>query len=110
MTNNQIYFSEKEFLMNRNGQGRHGKNGNGSGHGNHIHGVAGQGQGRRGGNFNRGRGMGRQTGPNIGQNQNHPVSEFIEGLQMEEKKAWLENFKAHLTERMNEVDQELGKL
>lgn len=101
--------------MNRNGQGRgigRGQRGNGNsmGRGNHRHGESSRGHGRRGRGMRFGRGMGWQSGPDAGIRQNRPISEFIAELDESEKKSWLENFKAHLTQRMSEVDEELGKL
>ena len=102
--------------MNRNGQGRgNGRRpgregaGKGTGRGNRPHGEAGPGQGRRGGGFGRGRGMGWQATSEDSPRYNRPVSDFINGLGDVEKKSWLEKFKAHLTQRMSEVDEELGK-
>ena len=103
--------------MNRNGQGRgNGRGlgregtGKGAGRGNRLQGEAGLGQGRRGGGFfGRGRGMGWQATSEDGARYNRPVSDFINGLGDVEKKSWLEKFKAHLTQRMSEVDEELGK-
>ncbi len=103
--------------MNRNGQGRgmgRGRrgNGNGQGRGNgRPYDEASFGQGRRGGGFGRGRGgWGWQSGPENGTQYNRPLSDFTDGMAASEKKSWLENFKAHLTRRMGEVDDELSKL
>ena len=102
--------------MNRNGQGRGngrrpGREGaeKGAGRGNRLHGEAGSGQGRRRGGFGHGRGIGWQAASENGPRYNRPVSDFIDGLGDVEKKSWLEKFKAHLTQRVSEVDEELGK-
>lgn len=103
--------------MNRNGQGRgNGRGtdregaGKGAGRGNRLHGEAGLEQGRRGDSFfGRDRRMGWQASSDDGPRYNRPVSDFIDGLGDVEKKSWLEKFKAHLTQRMSEVDEELGK-
>jgi len=95
--------------MNRNRQGR-GGNGRGLGYGNRRGMGAGLGQGRGSKGFGFGRGMGWQSSdPENDIRQNQPLSNFIEGLAPVEKKSWLQNFKAHLTRRMSEVDEELQK-
>ncbi len=95
--------------MNRNRQGR-GRNGKGQGYGKRQGAEASFGQGRGGRGFGRGRGIGWQsTDPENGIRWNQPLSNFTEGLAPAEKKSWLENFKAHLTRRMSEVDEELQK-
>ena len=97
--------------MNRNGQQRGmGRGKQGQGRGRHVHGEASRGHERRGRGSHGRHGMGWQVGPRVDERPHRPISEFIDGLDSNEKKAWLENFKAHLNERMSEVDKELGKL
>ena len=97
--------------MNKNSQGRgfgRGR-GNGWGRGRFQGDEADFGQGRRAGGFRRGRGWGWQSEPENGLRYNRPLSDLTAGIEPSEKKSWLENFKAHLTRRMSEVDEELGK-
>ena len=86
-------------------------------------GGRGQGRGQGGGagvGFGRGRGAGQGQGRGFfGANQfedqstgfweNRSLSEMSAGVPASEKKSWLEKFKAHLTRRMSEVDNELNK-
>lgn len=89
--------------MFRNGFGRRG-GGRGAGFG---------GRGRGGAGYGPGRGWGRGAGnwqndnwePGIGWNQ--PLSNLAAGVPESERKSWLERFKAHLSQRMNEVDEAL---
>ena len=95
------------------GQGRGAGMGNGLGRGQGRGRGAGLGRGR-GGGFGNGQGRGfwganQQASdwePGLGWNQ--PLSALSAGVPAAEKKSWLERFKAHLTRRMSEVDEELS--
>lgn len=91
--------------MFRNRNGRRGGQGRGAGYGGRGRGGAGYGPGR-------GRGWGRGADnwdndnwePGYG---NRPLSDLAAGVPANERKSWLERFKAHLSRRMNEVDEAL---
>ena len=105
--------------MFRNRQGGRGGQGRGAGN------QTGQGRGQGAG---RGAGLGRRQGVGFGNGQgrdfgganqsssdwepgvnwNQPLSALSAGVPAAEKKSWLERFKAHLTRRMSEVDEELS--
>ncbi len=101
------------MFINRNGgrgQGRGAGRGKGFGRGQGLGRGAGAGRGR--GGYGAGQGFGYQNAtdnwePGIGWNQ--PLSALANGVPEAEKKSWLENFKAHLLRRMDEVEQELKK-
>jgi len=103
------------MFRNRNGgrgQGRGAGRGNGLGRGQGLGRGAGAGRGRGGYGYGAGQGFGYQNAngdwePGIGWNQ--PLSALANGVPEAEKKSWLENFKAHLLRRMDEVEQELKK-
>ena len=91
------------------GQGRGAGMGNGQGRGQGLGRGAGSGQGR-GIDQGQGRGVGQQPS-NFGEGirQNQSLSQLSAGISAAEKKSWLERFKAHLINRMSEVDEELKK-
>ena len=100
---------------------RNRRDGRGFGRGAGLGYRAGRGQGYAdGAGFGRGRrfGLGQERGflnitpPGFlgrGFRQNLPLSELSAEIPLAEKKSWLENFKAHLSQRMAEVDEELKK-
>jgi len=97
---------------------RSGGRGQGRGAGNQSGQGRGQGQGRGAGGqgvgFGNGQGRGfggaNQSSSDLeqGVNWNQPLSTLSAGVPAAEKKSWLERFKAHLTRRMSEVDEELS--
>lgn len=103
------------MFRNRNGgrgQGRGAGQGSGQGRGQGLGRGAGSGRGRGFGN-GQGRGFGGANQPSSdwepGVGWNQPLSALSTGIPVAEKKSWLERFKAHLTRRMSEVDEELKK-
>ena len=103
------------MFRNRNGgrgQGRGAGFGNGQGRG--QGGGAGAGFGRgRGAGAGQGRGFfgtNQESNWGDGFRQNQSLSELSAGVPASEKRSWLERFKAHLTHRMSEVDEELNTL
>lgn len=70
-----------------------------------------RGQGRGAGNGRRGRGRGAENRQNDrwepGYGWERPLSDLVAGVPADERKSWLERFKAHLNRRMNEVDEAL---